>query len=165
VLQKHLEEADAEYERATALNPSQLDAYGAFCFGGFFLGKAEGIPTCLDKVIRLSPRDPQLSEWLALGGFAYFMLRQNDEAIDWERRSLALSPNYPLARACLAAALALSGHDAEAHDAMARYLALPGNKTKSIMAYKRQALSDNPGYLAMREHLYDGLRKAGMPEQ
>ena len=90
------------------------------------------------------------------------MLRQDDQAIEWLRRTLAICPNYGLAHACPAAALAL--HDAEGHEALALYLSMPGALSKTIAAYKRQRNSDNPVYLAMREPFIEGARKAGMPE-
>ena len=93
------------------------------------------------------------------------MLRQDDQAAEWVRRSLAVNPNYQLAQAVLAATLALTGHDVEAREALERYLSLPGTRSKTITAFKKQASSDNSVYLAFRERVYEGLRKAGMPEE
>lgn len=65
----------------------------------------------------------------------------------------------------MTAALALTGHDAEASEALMRYMSLPDIRAKTIGAFRMQTVSANPTYLATRERVYDGLRKAGMPEQ
>ena len=69
------------------------------------------------------------------------------------------------------AALALAGHDAEAREALQRYLALPSTgPLKTIAAWKafyKSKVSEqhgDPRYLEIGERTYDGLRKAGMPE-
>jgi hypothetical protein len=38
------------------------------------------------------------------------------------------------------------------------------NPTFTIRRYRAAAASDHPTYLAQRERLYDGMRKAGVPE-
>jgi hypothetical protein len=65
------------------------------------------------------------------------------------------------------AALALTGHDAEAREALQRYLALPSTgPLKTIAAFKAyySAQGGDPPRVEMNERVYDGLRKAGMPE-
>jgi hypothetical protein len=68
-------------------------------------------------------------------------------------------------RAWLAAALALAGHNDEAREALKEYLAAPDARPKTIAAFKKNINSNNPSYLATRERIYEGLRKAGMPEE
>ena len=66
------------------------------------------------------------------------------------------------------AALALAGHDAEAREALQRYLALPSTgPLKTIAAFKAyySAQGGNPARVESNERAYDGLRKAGMPEE
>ena len=165
ILQRQFAEARAEAERAIALNPSQMDAYRRLCVVDLLTGQPESAVACVDKAIDLSPRDPQRFVLFLIKGEAYLMLRQDDQAAEWLRQSLAVNPNYQLAQAFLAATLALTGHDAEAHEALERYLSLPGTRSKTIAAFKKQAPSDNPVFLAQRERVYQGLRKAGMPEE
>ena len=63
------------------------------------------------------------------------------------------------------AALALTGHDAEAREALQRYLALPSTgPLKTIAAWKAHLESQHWVPAEVRERSYDGLRKAGMPE-
>ena len=67
------------------------------------------------------------------------------------------------------AALALTDHDAEAREALRSYLALPSTAPfKTIAAWKAYSWSPqggDPRYAEMNERTYDGLRKAGMPEE
>ena len=99
----------------------------------------------------------------------YFGLQQYDQAIEWARRSIAINPNFAHPHGILAAALALTGHEAEARDALERYMAL--SKFKSIAAAKAALPppSADPRVRASSDRFYariiEGLRKAGMPEE
>jgi len=62
----------------------------------------------------------------------------------------------------------LTGRDAEAREALQRYLALPSTgPLKTIAAFKAyySAQGGDPPRAEANERVYDGLRKAGMPEQ
>ena len=99
---------------------------------------------------------------------ATFALKNYDQAIELARRTIAINPNYvPWAYTYLVAALALTRHDAEAREALQRYLALPSaGPLKTIAAWKAltEAQHGDPRYVEAHERMYDGLRKAGMPE-
>jgi hypothetical protein len=73
--------------------------------------------------------------------------------------------NYPLAYLNLAAALALLGRLDEARSAVKAGLALNPTYTISRARAFYTAMSDDPTYLAQIEPIFDGLRKAGVPEQ
>ena len=65
------------------------------------------------------------------------------------------------------AALALTGNEAQAHEALQRYLALPSSGSrKTIAAWKTywSAQGGEPARVEANERACDGLRKAGMPE-
>jgi adenylate cyclase len=165
--QKRSEAAIAELEQSLALNPSFAPAYIPLALANNFLGQPEKTIPLMDRVIRLSPRDPKLYRFYHMKGWAFLMLQQDDQAIEWLRRELAINPDEPISEALLAAALALDGQSAEAHEAIQRYYSLAGTKSMTIAQYKTQQLSisSNPKYLAFAERFRDGLRKAGMPEE
>lgn len=102
--------------------------------------------------------------WYGGKASANFGLKNYDLAIDWARRAIAIRPDYvPYIHATLVAALALIGHDAEAREALQRYLALPNTvRLKTIAAWK--AFYSSKALVEMTERLYDGLRKGGMPD-
>jgi adenylate cyclase len=164
-VQKRFDEAKGEYEGAIALNPSQMGAYSGLTLADYFTGEPEAIIALVDKALRLSPLDSQRAPWFVSAGLAMIMLHRDEEAVDWLRRAVAVNPKILVPRVWLAAALALAGHDAEARDALQQYMSMPEARVKTIAAFKEQRNSNNPIYLATRERIYEGLRKAGMPEE
>jgi hypothetical protein len=80
------------------------------------------------------------------------------------RKAIGLSPNYSLAHLCLAAAYGIQGRLDEARAALANYLRT-GPSARTISEIQLLRPSKNPSYLAQCERLYEGLRKAGMPER
>jgi class 3 adenylate cyclase/TolB-like protein/Tfp pilus assembly protein PilF len=169
--QGRLDEAITEWERTLALDPAYVDAILGSAWDYLLLGQYEkkGVEL-FDKAIRLSPHDPLL-QYIDNGkSWGYLWLKQYDQAIDWARRAIAVGTNEPYPHACLAAALALTGHEAEARDALERFLALPSSGgLRTIAAWKAyQARYINartdPRVLEGYERQNDGLRKAGMPK-
>ena len=71
--------------------------------------------------------------------------------------------NFPWAFFLLASCLAQSGRLGEARKEVAAGLALDPNFT--IKRYRALAESDNHVYLAARERIAEGMRKAGAPEE
>jgi hypothetical protein len=71
----------------------------------------------------------------------------------------------------LVAALALTGHDAEAREALQRYLAPSAASFKTVASWKAHLMSlapkqgVDPRFIEMGERSYDGLRKAGVAEE
>ena len=165
------EEAVAEHERALALDPSNVYAAADLGFDYADLGQFDKSLEYFDKAILASPYDPALAYWYGGKAWANFGLKRYDQAIELARQAIAINPNYnPYPHAILVAALALTGHDAEAREALQRYLALPSTgPLKTIAAWKAHLMSrqqgGDPRFVEMNERSYDGLRKAGMPEE
>jgi adenylate cyclase len=170
-IQGRNDEAITENERAIALAPALLEAYVNMGFDYRNLGQFDKSLEFFDKAIRLSPRDPNPVFWYEGKADSYFALKQYDRAIEWARRSIAISPNSnPIAHGDLIAALALIGHEAEAQEALQRYLALPPSGLRTIVAWKayRARVTNehtDPRYLDYWDRLIEGLRKAGLPEE
>jgi adenylate cyclase len=173
MFQAHYDEAIAEHERSLALDPSEADVVVGLAFDYLYLGQFEKSLEFFDKTIRMSPLDPALLFWYGGKSSANFGLKQYDQAIDWARRSIAISPDYvPSAHADLFAALALTGHEAEAREALQRYLTLPSSaQLKTIAAWKAFLNSKvdeqhrDPRVLESNDRLIEGMRKAGLPEE
>jgi tetratricopeptide (TPR) repeat protein len=152
----------AECERALALNRNQADAHSTIGLAKFLTGHAEETERHIQEALRISPRDTWAHVWIALVGSAKLRLCRDEEAVAWLRRATETNRNYPLAHLWLAAALAHLGRLSEARSAAQAGLAL--NPTFTIARVRAAPLSDNPIYLAQRERIYDGMRKAGVPE-
>jgi tetratricopeptide (TPR) repeat protein len=90
------------------------------------------------------------------------MLGADEEGVAWAGRAAETNPNAPITHFNLAAALAHLGRLQEARLAVEAGLAL--NPRFTIRGYGAGAQSDNPKYLAQRERMIEGMRKAGVPE-
>ncbi len=165
--QNRHEEAIVEAEHTLLLNPSNITAYLPLGFANVFLCRPERSIEAADKAIRLSPRDPLLWVFYEIKGEAFFILQQEVNTIEWVRRSLAIAPHGdPNALLLLISSLALSNHEADASDALKRYLSSSSAKGKTISQFQKQrrSLADNPKWLAYNVRFAEGLRLAGMPE-
>jgi tetratricopeptide (TPR) repeat protein len=160
------DEAVAEYERALAVDRSLADADVGLGFVHLRLGEFDKSAESFDKAIRVSPHDRGVPYWYGGKALANFGLKRYDQAIEQLRHVIAINPNYiPWAHTTLVAALALTDHDAEAREALQRYLALPSiGPLKTIAAWKAHLESQHWLPAEANERIYDGLRKAGMPE-
>jgi TolB-like protein/Flp pilus assembly protein TadD len=169
--QGRTEESVPEFERALALDPSNPDPYGGLGVDDFALGRFDQSLEVLEKAIRASPSDPGATYWYGNKAWANFGLKRYDQAIELARRALAINPYNPYAHVVLVAALALTDHDAEAREALQRYLAPSTAPFKTIAVWKAHLMSlapkqgGDPRFVEMSERSYDGLRKAGMAEE
>jgi tetratricopeptide (TPR) repeat protein len=165
LLKKRPDEAIVEAEHALSLNPSFIRACVLLCDAFNFEGQPEKTNECVDKALRLSPRDPVRNVFYFEKGYANFMLHRDNEAIQWLRRAAAAAPDGSPPQIVLAAALAENGNEVEAREILSHYVALyPGMDAKMVKDYT-QRFSDHPVWLAAVERLYEGLLKAGMPAE
>lgn len=167
--QARFPEAVAEHERALALDPSNVEAFASLGWDYGRHGEFDKSVEYFDKAILESPHDPWLAHLYGGKASANFGLKNYDQAIEWARQAIAVNPNYTqYIHATLVAALALAGHDAEAREALQRYLALPSTgPLRTIAAFKAYYSSQGggPARVESNERCYEGLRKAGMPEE
>ncbi|HEY6734160.1 MAG TPA: tetratricopeptide repeat protein, partial [Roseiarcus sp.] len=98
-------------------------------------------------------------------GWAKLYLGSCEQAVGRYRRSIEANRTYALAYFGLAAALAQLGRLDEACSAVKAGLALNPAFAISRARAAWTAMSDDPTYLAQLEPIFDGLRKAGVPEQ
>jgi adenylate cyclase len=159
------EEAIAEAERALALNPSFVQVYNAFFIANWTSGRTEKAIEYADTALRLSPHDPSAFAFLRDKGLGLLTLSRYEEATDFFKRAIAANPEDAVSYTGLTASLALSGNDSEARDTLRRYLALPQDLPRTIAQFKARQPFDNPYLRSYYDRLYEGLRKAGLPEE
>jgi adenylate cyclase len=149
------EEAVAEFERAISLNPN----FTNFRFGLVLVysGEPARAVEVLQANVRLDPFQPASRHGYL--GHAYYMLKRYPESIPPLRECAARMSFFRMGHLWLAAAYAQSGRIADAKAAAAEVLRIEPCFT--IDRWKRTAVYRNP---ADAEHLFDGLRKAGLPE-
>jgi TolB-like protein/Flp pilus assembly protein TadD len=152
----------AECERALALDPNFAEAHADIGIAKFVIGRFEETETHIQEAIRLSPGHKFLSAWLVIAGVAKLYLGSEDEAVTCFRRSIEIKRDHPEAQYYLAGALALLDRLEEAQSAARAAIAVHPDFT--VSRFRAGAASDNPRYLAARERLCEGMRKAGVPE-
>jgi len=151
--------AIAHASRAIELN-------GNFAPGHFYLGIAlsldgrqEDALDAIETGWRLSPRDPRASTWLANKARVFYHLRRYEEAIETALSARRIRP-HAYGSLVLVASYAQLGRDDEARNALADMSDLPGSSEKTTRWYL-----DRYSDPVAREHMADGLRKAGLLEQ
>ncbi len=152
----------AECERALALDRNLAPAHVQIGLAKIFIGRGEETEAHIQEALRLSPIDANAYIWIFIVGVAKLYLGCDEEAVVWVRRAIEINRNFSLAPFDLAAALAELGRLDDAQAATHAGLALDPSFT--IRRFRNIATSDNPIYLAQRERIYDGMRKAGVPE-
>jgi TolB-like protein len=150
----------AACERALAIDRNFAAAHGYIGLAKVYAGRSEETEAHILEALRISPRDSNVGASMFTVGVAKFHLGRNEEALAWLSRSIELDPNSP--RFCLAATLAHLDHIGEAREAARACLEI--NPSFTIARFRSQTASDHPVYLAGRERMYEGLRKAGIPE-
>jgi TolB-like protein/class 3 adenylate cyclase len=162
---KRVAQGIAECEHALALDRNLAQAHSYIGLGKIFVGRAEDTETHIGEALRLSPRDVTAYIWMFVAGGAKFCLASWEQAVAWCRRSIEANRNYPLAHFWLAAALAQLGRLDEARSTVKAGLVLSPVFTVSRARAAWMAFSDDPTYLTQLEPIFEGLRKAGVPEQ
>ena len=152
----------AEAERALALDRNLANAHAFIGAGKTFAGRAEETEAHVQDALRLSPRDSHAYQWIASMAATKLNLGAAAEAAQWARRAIEANRNFPLAHFWLGAALAQLGRLDEARQAIQPGLALAPGFT--IARYRAGVQSDHPTYLAQRERIIEGMRRAGVPE-
>jgi TolB-like protein/class 3 adenylate cyclase/Flp pilus assembly protein TadD len=162
---KRAAEGIAEFEHALALDRNLADAHSGIGFGKIFIGRAEETEAHVAEALRLSPRDTLAYVWMTRAGIAKYLLGSLDQAVAWVRRAIEANRNYPLPYFVLGAAVAQLGRLDEARSAVKAGLALNPSFAISRARAGWTPMSDDRTYLAQLEPIYEGLRKAGLPEQ
>ena len=157
---RRFDRAMAEFQEAIKLNPSFAAAHALLGHLYLFTGQPEEAIVAAEKGIRLDPRNPrQFMRLPALAG-AHYQLRHYEQAVEIGRRAWALNPNWPGGLRYVVAGLGQLGRIEEAETALAELKAHdPG------LARVRGLLTRFYRSREGVDHLLDGLRKAGMPEE
>jgi TolB-like protein/Tfp pilus assembly protein PilF len=155
----------AECRLALALDRNLADAHGFIGFGKYALGRGEEVEGHIQEALRLSPRDGRAFLWFMIVGMAKLTTNADQEALDWLRRSIEANPNFALSQFHLAGATAMMGELKEARSSAEAGLALDPGFTICRYDLSSFFLSENPGWLAVRERFLDGMRLAGIPEE
>jgi TolB-like protein/DNA-binding winged helix-turn-helix (wHTH) protein/Flp pilus assembly protein TadD len=165
IFTKRAAEGIAEGEHALALNRNLASAHALIGYGNLFVGRAQEAEFHIAEALRLSPRDTMAYTWMFYAGIAKSGSGSYEQAVAWFRRSIEANRNFPHTHFHLASALALLDRLDEARSAVKAGLALNAAYSISRDRAVWAAVSDHPTFLPALELLFDGLRKAGLPEE
>jgi adenylate cyclase len=143
-----------------------IDLNGNFALGHFYLGIALSLDGRHEEALeaietgwRLSPRDPRASTWLANKARVFYHLRRYEEAVETALSARRIQP-HAYGFLVLVASYAQLGRDEEVRRALLDTHALPAGSEKTTRWYL-----DHYADPVAREHMADGLRKAGLLKQ
>ena len=165
IFTKRAADGIAECEHALGLDRNLAAAHSIIGRGKTYIGRAEETEAHVGEALRLSPRDTLAYIWMTNAGLAKLHLGTWDQAAAWFRRAIEANRNFPQAYFSLAAALAQLGRLDEARSAAKAGLALDPAFAVSRVHAAWRAMSDDPTYLAGLEPVFEGLRRAGVPEE
>jgi tetratricopeptide (TPR) repeat protein len=151
-----------ELGRALAIDPNLARAKALMGFALACTGRAQETEAHVLEALRLSPRDAMIPEWFLIAGSAKGLLGEFGEAASWLRKSINANRNRALTFFLLAACLAHLGQLTEARGEVKAGLAVDPKLT--LGRFRAGAQGDDAVYLAQRERLIEGMRKAGAPE-
>jgi len=160
--QGRMPQALAAFDRSIELNPNAALALGFRGAALVMLGRPDEALESVDHAIRLSPRDPQLSDWQLFAGVAHLHLGHDAAAVEWLTRSVEGNPKSAFGRLFLASALGAAGRVPEAQVQVAQLQQMRPGFTLS--RFRNVEPSDAAAFRVQREHVYEGLRRAGLPE-
>jgi adenylate cyclase len=155
VVTRRTNEAKEAARKAVALNPNYASAYAQLAQDQVGPSEFALALDNVDQAIKLSPRDPQIGRWRWIKGKTLVYMGRYKEALEEEQAALDGGYQSWPAYAFLASANALLGRQSEAEAALAQARKLNPNLTIKWM----RARLDEP------EITFDGLRKAGLPEE
>lgn len=167
-----LSRAQGRFEDAIAIangvlseNPGEPWAYKELGLANMYLGHLDEALDWFGKAERIGPRDPARWTWLDARGQALILLGRDEEAVRSLIGASEANPRSSGTQALLAAAYALAGRAEAAQAALATYLAKhPEARASTFRQFAPVPLAATAReYQARREHLLEGLRKAGMP--
>jgi TolB-like protein/class 3 adenylate cyclase len=163
LLTNRIDRGISECDRALVIDQNHAPAYYWIAMAKYLSGRNDETEGHVVEALRLSPRDRNAGVWLGLVGFATLGAGRDEDAIRWFSQSIEANPNLSMSHFLLAAASARLSQLKDARDALRAGLEL--NPRFTIERFRSQTFCDNPTYLAGRERMYEGLRKAGLAEQ
>ena len=165
IFTKRAADGITECEHALALDRNLASAHSIVGRGKIYIGRAEETEAHIVEALRLSPRDTLAYIWMTDAGLAKLHLGSWEQAAAWYRRAIEANRNFPIGYFQLAAALVQLGRLDEARSAAKAGLALDPSFAVSRIRAVWTAISDDPTYVAQLEPIFEGLRRAGLPEE
>jgi TolB-like protein/DNA-binding winged helix-turn-helix (wHTH) protein/Flp pilus assembly protein TadD len=165
--QNRFNEAIRAYDAVLTLNRNFVPAYANIAYAKLSAGSTEEAISLLEEAIRLSPGNSDVGSWYSAIGRAHLMEARVDQAVFWLEKARSANPGQgPQPHAWLASAFALKGDIERAAAELAEARRLGSDDRYASISRLRAAFTREPKAQALLETTYfDGLRKAGVPEE
>ena len=154
-LSQRANEALGAADAGLAVDPNLAPVYASRGVAETSLGRFEEAKSDVRQAMRLSPRDPKIGTWHMYVGSAEREQGHYDASIDELHKAIESGYRPYIPYANLAAAYALEGKMDESKSALAEARRL--NPSLTV----KWAIAHSPNL----PNLFDGLRKAGLPEE
>jgi adenylate cyclase len=152
-------EAVAAFSRAIDASPNFAYAHGLLGAAHAFGGRPDQAIECIERGVRLSPRDTFGEEYALYYAFVHFQAGRYGEAASAAQRAIQLRPGHPVLYLMAAASYGLAGETDHAKSAITQLTNLVPNISaagvEETFLYCRR---EDRNRLAM------GLRAAGLPK-
>ena len=145
----------APVDAGLAIDPNAAALLAFRGNGEDYLRRFEQARSDIQQAMRLSPRDPAMSQWFNLRADTELGLGRFDEALEDAKNAVDGGYHVFYAYLNLAAAAAFKGEMDEAKAAMAEARRLNPNLSVKWLLHHKPVL----------QFAFDGLRKAGLPEE
>jgi TolB-like protein/cytochrome c-type biogenesis protein CcmH/NrfG len=154
---RRFDDALAEFELATRLNPSFSPARGYHGVALAYCGRWEEGDLAARQALRLSPRDPFAAVYCGVVAYNQFVGRNYADAMQMSREALRQRADFVGAHRVLVAAAGMEGQKPVAEAALKELIRVQPNVSLDWIAEQIPFKND-----ADREHYLDGLRRAGL---
>jgi len=149
------EDAVRAFDAGLAINPNAAGLLALRGNAEDYLGRFEQAKSDIQQAMLLSPRDPAMGQWFNLRADTELGLGRFDEALEDAKKAIEGGHRVFYTYLNLAAAHAFKGEMDEAKAAMAEARRLkPDLSIKWLLKHK-----------PVLQFAFDGLRKAGLPEE
>jgi TolB-like protein len=157
-LQKDVDLALANYDRALTVNPSAVWAWAWSASANAWRGDGPKAVELIHRAIDLSPFDPHMYNFASIACNAYAVAGDYDSAIEWGRRSMRENRLFSGTHKLLTIALALAGREKEAQEAASELL------QREPQITVREFRSRHPGSIGPHiARFCEALAMAGVP--
>jgi adenylate cyclase len=155
VITKRTKEATEAAQNAVRLNPNYAPGYAQLAMDDMTPAELPLAIANIDQAMKLSPRDPEMGRWHWIKGKTFNYMGRHQDAIQEEQAALDSGYSNWAVYAHLAVAYAFLDRQSEAEAAVAQARKL--NPKLTIKWLRR--------WLDVPEMYFQGLRKAGLPEE
>ena len=142
----------------TSPNMSHWNGFLAFSFS-YGNGDLQRAKECVEKTIRVSPRDPLLFGFYNCLGQIYYQMGELDKALEYCKSSLLMNPSWDTSHIMVIAVLVELGDIGEAEKIASKLLTLDNNISVSRVDQSYNFPNQN-----LKVKMIEGLRRAGIPE-